>query len=110
VLSEGLLNVIGFDKGLPLLADYTKPGGYLVIHDELKDASGKRKIFEDSGLTLISSFILDENVWWNDYFEPLKKKIESLNRDDLFEDDLKYIRECRTKPSDYRSIYYILQK
>ncbi len=109
VLAEGLLNLIGMEQGLPRLQELTRTGGYLIIHDEWKDAPFKRTLFERSGLTLLESIELDETVWRNEYFECLDEAIRGSGREELFQDELRYIRESREHPLENRSIVYILQ-
>jgi SAM-dependent methyltransferase len=109
VLAEGLLNIIGFEKGLYLLMWHVKKGGFLIIHDELKDDSDKRIIFNNNNLKLLDSFILDENVWWNEYYCCLEEKIKALKRDDLFKGELEEIAGYRKNPLEFRSIFYILK-
>jgi len=109
VLAEGLLNVIGFEKGLSLLVGHLKENGYLIIHDELKDDLDKRVMFESFKLKLLDSFVLDENVWWKEYYVCLERKISSTNKDNLFEKEINEIAGYRKNPLEYRSVYYILQ-
>jgi len=109
LLAEGLLNVIGMEKGLPRLQELTRTGGYLIIHDEWKDAPFKRTLFERSGFTLLESIELDEKVWRDEYFECLDEAIRSSGCEELFQDELRYIRESREHPLQNRSIVYILQ-
>lgn len=110
VLAEGLLNVIGFEKGLPILINHLKQNGYLLIHDELDKDIEKRKIFSNYNLTLMQSFILDENIWWNDYYYHLEYAISKENNNLLFEKDLCEIWEFKKNPQKFKSIYYILHK
>lgn len=109
VLAEGLLNEIGMEAGLPRLKELTRTGGYLIIHDEWKDDAAKRELFARRGLTLLASFELDEKVWRDEYFQCLEDAIRSSGREDLFQDELRYIRASREKPLENRSIIYILQ-
>jgi SAM-dependent methyltransferase len=109
VLAEGLLNVIGMEAGLPRLKELTRTGGYLIIHDEWKDDAAKRELFARRGLTLLASFELDEKVWRDEYFQCMEDAIRISGREDLFQDELRYIRASREKPLENRSIFYILQ-
>jgi cyclopropane fatty-acyl-phospholipid synthase-like methyltransferase len=108
VLAEGLLNVIGFEKGLPLLISYVKKGGFIIIHDELKDDTEKRTIFESYKLKLLGSFTLNQDVWWNEYYDCLEKKIKNIYNGNQFENELKEIEGYKKNPLNYKSIYYIL--
>lgn len=109
ILAEGLLNVIGFKKGLQILINYLKSERYLIIHDEYKNDSEKREYFKKNNLSLLNSFELDENVWLNEYFYCLKSKIENIKENHLFENELKLINENISNPNNLKSIYYILQ-
>jgi SAM-dependent methyltransferase len=110
VLAEGLLNVVGFEKGLPALVRNLKQAGFLIIHDELKNDSGKRAVFRAHGLKLLGSFRLDKDVWWKEYYECLEKRIAAMDRDESFERELREIREYKRDPRNFRSVYYVLQK
>jgi ubiquinone/menaquinone biosynthesis C-methylase UbiE len=109
VLAEGLLNVIGFEKGLSLLVRHLKENGYLIIHDELKDDSDKRKMLQNFNLKLIDSFVLDENVWWNEYYNCLENKIKKTKQENQFKKEIDEIEGYRKNPLEYRSVFYILQ-
>lgn len=109
VLAEGLLNVIGFENGLPLLIGHLKKRGYIIIHDELKDDSHKRVMFENYNLRLLDTFVLDENVWWNDYYSCLEERIKAFKRNDLFKNEIDEIAGYRENPLEFRSVFYILQ-
>ena len=110
VIAEGLLNATGFRKGLSFLEMHASEGGYIIIHDELKDEPGKREIFEEFNLELTGSFRLDENVWRDDYFRCLEKKLKSAAPDRLVRKELEEVNRCRTNPEENRSVYYILRK
>jgi len=108
-LAEGLLNVVGFEKGLPLLINYVKKDGFIIIHDELKDDTEKRTIFESYNLKMLESFTLNPDVWWNEYYDCLEKKIKNIYNGNQFENELKEIEGYKKNPLNYRSIYYILR-
>ncbi|MFZ5643489.1 MAG: class I SAM-dependent methyltransferase [Bacillota bacterium] len=110
ILAEGLLNVIGFEKGLPTLIDYLKENGYLIIHDELHNDTEKKTIYAKYNLKLLNSFVLDENVWWNDYYSCLEKSVKNEDNDLLFNNEINEIVEFKKDSKKFRSIYYVLQK
>ena len=109
VLAEGLLNVIGFETGLPVLIKHLKDIGYLIIHDEFKSDREKRALFKKYNLELLNSFVLDENVWWDDYYRCLEKSI-SKETEGLFEREINEIIEFKKNPEIFRSMYYVLKK
>lgn len=110
IIAEGLLNVIGFQYGLTVLLKNIKNGGYIIIHDELKDDEKKRILFKNNNLLLIDSFVLNTEVWWNEYFFPLIKKIEDSNEKEIFKKEIAEIEECKKDTSQQVSIFYILKK
>ncbi len=109
ILAEGLLNVIGFETGLPVLIKHLKDIGYLIIHDEFKSAREKRALFKKYNLEMLSSFVLDENVWRDAYYRCLEKLI-SKGDDGLFEKERYEIMEFKKNPEILRSRYYVLKK
>lgn len=109
VVAEGLLNVIGFEKGLSILLQNIKNNGYLLIHDELKNDSEKKTFFKKNNLIILDSFQLNDDVWWNEYYNCLEIKIQSLNNDELFKNEIKEINDYKIDSQSFKSIYYILQ-
>jgi cyclopropane fatty-acyl-phospholipid synthase-like methyltransferase len=109
ILAEGFLNVIGFEKGFPILVKHIKSKGYLIIHDELKNEAQKKEIFKNYNLKLIDSFRLNENAWWDDYYSCLETKIKAINEDSLFHNEISEINDYKKAPDVFQSIYYILQ-
>ena len=110
VLAEGLLNVVGFEKGLPALVRFLKPGGYLILHDELKDDEGKRRTFAGHHLEVLRTIELDANVWWQDYYACLEALIQKEETISLYERELSEIADIKNHPEQFCSVYYVLQK
>lgn len=112
ILAEGLLNIIGFEKGLSVAKEYLKNNGYFIIHDELKNHIEKTEIIKKYSFELIYHSELDENIWWNDYYKCLENKINSCKDKallGLLQNDLNEIEMFRKDPSPFKSVYYILQ-
>jgi SAM-dependent methyltransferase len=113
VLAEGLLNIIGFENGILIVNQNIKEDGYFIIHDEIANHKKKMKIIEKNNYKLLDSFELNEDIWWNDYYNILEEKITSYNDKNiynLFKDDLREIKMYKKNPMRFRSIYYILKK
>ncbi|TAL33206.1 MAG: class I SAM-dependent methyltransferase [Spirochaetes bacterium] len=110
VVAEGLLNVVGFATGLPILAGLARRGGYLLIHDELKHDAEKRNSFRNNGLDLVDAFELWEDAWGHGYYRCLEKAIGGMEDSSAFRDEMKEILEFKKKPDLFRSIYYVLGK
>lgn len=119
VWAEGLFNIIGFEAGLARAGELLKPGGYLVIHDEISRGEEKKRLWEKHGYWIVDSFVLPENAW-PDYFECMKTSLSALGEsgrargDDSLvraaEDVLAAIEERMKRPENLRSVFYILRK
>lgn len=108
VLAEGLLNATGIEKGLAVLYRYAKPGGYLLIHEGLQYDAQMNRAVQAWGLKSIHSFIIEETVWWNEYYRCLEQSIQERNLGQLFETQQEEIRAFQSNPES--SVFYILQK
>jgi ubiquinone/menaquinone biosynthesis C-methylase UbiE len=112
ILAEGLLNIIGFEKGLSIAKEYLKNNAYFIIHDELKNHIEKTTLINRHSFELIYYSELDENIWWNDYYKCLENQINSCNDQtllELFQSDLNEIEMFKKDSSPFKSVYYILQ-
>jgi len=113
VLAEGLLNVIGFEKGLQIVNKIIKDDGYFIIHDEFAKHEEKLILIDNYKYKIIDSFIIDEKTWWNDYYKCLEEEIaltDDTNKSDIYENELKDIESYKKQPQLFCSIYYVLQK
>ncbi len=111
--AEGFFNVIGFEKGVAAATGRVKEDGFLVIHDELAAEDEKHALMLRYKFSLVESFVLDESVWWDEYYSCLETAIASLAagiHDDAVRSALVEIRECKKRPESCRSIFYILKK
>ena len=73
--SEGSIFVVGFEKGLQEWKRLIRPGGFMVVHDEMGDVEEKLKQISTCGYELLGYFTLDMDIWWNEYFVPLGKLV-----------------------------------
>ena len=113
ILSEGFLNVVGFERAYPKVIDILKRNRYFIIHDEFKDHEKKIDFIQDNNCKVVYTLYLDEYVWWNDYYKQLEFEINSVTSEEtrnLFESDLKEIDYYKLDSSTFRSIYYIVEK
>lgn len=109
ILAEGILNIIGFKKGLQIFINILKDNGYIIIHDEVKNDSQKRLYFKENRLRLLHTFVIDEKAWWKEYFNCLEMKIKNSENKVIFQNEIKEITDYKNNPNNFRSIYYILQ-
>lgn len=113
IIAEGFFNVIGFRNGFSGVIKLLKPGGYMIIHDEISDREVKKSLFEQYGCNLIWSGQLDEKVWWDDYYSRLEAEINTPGNSRLrpyFQGDIAEIELYRNDPSRFRSVYYLIRK
>jgi len=113
IFAEGLLNVVGFQKGFIKIINLLKRNGFIIIHDEFQNQNEKIELIKNYDCKILSSFVLDEQIWWNDYFKCLEKEISTIsnkNKLKLFKSDLQEIRLFKKTPFHYKSIYYIIEK
>ena len=115
ILMEGLLNIIGFEKGLRKFQPALKTGGHFLIHDDALHKKRKLRIIAGLGLILVDSFDIDEEYWWSDYVAPLEAGIRDFeNRNPekhgVFKQEKSEIAMYKRNPSVFRSAYYIFRK
>ena len=109
IIAEGLLNVIGFLNGLKIIKEVIRPGGYVIIHDEMKDDETKRRMFTEHGFTLLDTFRLEKDIWWERYYKCLDLKIREADDKEAFKNELDEIDEFNRHPEQFSSTYYILK-
>lgn len=113
ILAEGFLNVVGFEKGFLKINDILCDNGILIIHDEYKNHSSKLEFIDKNNYSVIDTLILDESVWWNDYYKQLEIEINKISDVDIkkmFQSDIEEIILYKAKPSLFQSIYYVVMK
>ncbi len=113
ILAEGFLNVVGFQKGFSKVIKLLKRNGFFIIHDEFRNHNKKTEFIESNNCKILDSFRLDAQVWWNDYYKCLEKEISShWNKCflELFKTDLYEIELFKQDPSQFNSVYYVIEK
>jgi ubiquinone/menaquinone biosynthesis C-methylase UbiE len=118
IWSEGSIFAIGFSMGLREWRRFLKPGGFLVVHDEEGNLKEKTKQIPIQGYDLLHSFILDEKIWWNEYFTLLEKNIREIRAKHptdpklqaLLDADQREIGMVRRNPKRTRSVYFVMKK
>jgi len=108
VLAEGLLNIVGFEKGLALLLNHVKKSGYLIIHDQWENDKEKRRLFKKHQLMVIGTVELDENIWWKEYFSCLERLIRNTGKAS-YTNEKNEINEYKEDPGKCKSVIYVLR-
>jgi ubiquinone/menaquinone biosynthesis C-methylase UbiE len=78
VWSEGSIFVIGFENGLQEWKRLIRPGGFMVVHDEMGNVQQKLEQISRSGYELLGNFTMDTDVWRDEYFTPLEKLFNEM--------------------------------
>ncbi len=118
IWSEGSIYVPGFKAGLNKWRRFLKPGGFMVIHDERGDIDEKLRHIVNCGYEILDYFILDRDIWWNEYYSPLEGEIRKLqnrysDESDIrikFAKDLREIELFKKGPEKFESAFFIIQK
>jgi len=113
IIAEGLLNVVGFQEGFLKIIRLLKKNRFFIIHDEYRNHNKKIKFIEKNKCKILDSFILDEQIWWNDYYKCLEKEIFSNSNKNflkLFKSDVHEIELFKKDSSQYNSVYFVIEK
>ncbi len=113
ILAEGFLNVVGFEMGFKRVMGKIKNGGYFIIHDEYKDHDSKIALIQKNNCKIVNSLLLDETIWWRDFYFQLEfeiNKTENAHLRSLFINEINEIDQYKKNPSLFKSIYYVVSK
>jgi len=91
IWAEGSVFVMGFENSIKNWHRFLKSEGFLVIHDDNKAKDKKLELIKKHGYRLIDEFELSHQVWWDEYYKPLKLLIKKFQDKDP--DDEKLINE-----------------
>jgi ubiquinone/menaquinone biosynthesis C-methylase UbiE len=101
IWAEGSVFVMGFSEGIRYWKNLLKPGGYLALSElvwftdtpssdtreffreqypALTTITGNKDMINAAGYTLISSFSFPASVWWDNYYTPLKKRLDEFEK------------------------------
>ena len=96
IWSEGAIYNMGFKNGVTSWKPFLKPGGTLVVSEitwltssrpvsleeywkseypEIANASSKLKVLEETGYSPVAYFVLPNNCWLENYYDPLEKEL-----------------------------------
>ena len=118
IWTEGAISYIGFERGLSEWRGLLMPDGYLVVHDAVSDLQRKIELIRTCGYTILGQFELPPNIWWNKYYAPLKRQLETMPRVDS--PDKRIIEEIKTAEREIKefdcesdrfgSVFFILKR
>ena len=99
VWSEGAAYVVGLEAALNAWALLLKPGGFLVVSDcmwlhpsppaaalrfwetaypDMRTVAENLSVAEQLGYSFVHAEVLPESGWWEDYYLPLERRLETL--------------------------------
>ena len=118
IWSEGLIFIIGFEKGLKQWRRFLKPNGFFVVHDETGNIAEKLEQISSCGYELFEYFILDEDTWWIEYYAPLEKRLNEIRTKDTddpevlaaLDNDQREIDTFKKNPRWHDSVFFIMKK
>lgn len=99
IWSEGAVYNIGFKNGINYWKEFLKPGGILAVSElswttncrpkgledfwtgeyaEMDTIAGKIRVLEEAGYKVLGHFILSDDCWLDNYYNPLLTAIRPL--------------------------------
>lgn len=137
--AEGSIFIIGFAQGLAHWRRLLKPGGFMAVSEltrlrpdppeeakafwegaypVMQDMESNVRTVEEAVYDAVGHFTLPESAWWEDYYDPLQKRIPLLkkkNRDNA--EMLEMLAEVENEISSFRKysdfygyVFYVMQK
>jgi SAM-dependent methyltransferase len=118
IWAEGSVAPIGFERALNEWRVLLVPGGHLVVHDDATERDRKLACVPGCGYRLLDEFTLAQQVWWEEYYQPMNEYIDRNMRADpeVFArtSDLRRAQEeiaaCERGTHGFSSFYAIMQK
>ncbi len=138
IWSEGAIYNIGFEKGLTSWKQFLKKNGFIAVteiswlknnppkeiqnywyaeYPNMQSIESNVEIIIKCGFNIIDYFVLPEKSWWENYYNPIKKRISNLKLKYSENEDATRILELEErememykKYSDYYGyVFYIMQ-
>lgn len=118
IWAEGSIAVMGFQTGISNWRRFLKTGGHLVVHDDLGDLEGKKRQISLCGYELIDYFVLNNDIWWDEYYLLLADKLKKMHDEDAIKPDIateiksdqQEVDGFKENPERYRSVYFVMKK
>jgi ubiquinone/menaquinone biosynthesis C-methylase UbiE len=118
IWAEGVIWIIGFEKGLKQWRRFLKPEGFLVVHDDVGDINEKRELISKNGYQVIDIFIISKDIWWTEYYCPLEKHIQEVRekyKDDqeilaILDEEQQEIDHFQSDLGSKGSAFFVMQK
>ena len=118
ILSEGSIFVTGFEKGLREWKRFLKPGGFMLLHDARGDIDEKIRVIAGCGYELLDYFLLDVDIWQDEYFTPLEMLINRAQEEysddpeaaELIDASRQEVNMFKTSPENNSSVCFVIRR
>jgi ubiquinone/menaquinone biosynthesis C-methylase UbiE len=118
IWTEGAISYIGFERGLREWRRLIVADGYLVVHDALSDLQNKIESTHTCGYTISGQLELPPDIWWNEYYAPLKRELEVLLEVGALDKGVigeiktaeREIREFDCENDRFGSVFFVLKR
>lgn len=139
IWSEGAIYILGFARGLELWRPLLASGGCLVASEltwlesdppaevrdyftveypAMTDVGGNLALAEEAGYEVLAHFPLENQAWWDNYYQPLARRAEALAEQAKDDPDLAAVlAENQTETDIWRRfggsfgyVFYLLRK
>ncbi len=139
IWSEGAIYIMGFGEGIETLGNFLKPSGYMALteitwlqddppeeleafweqeYNGMKSIQGNLEVICQTGFELVDYFILSPVAWWDSFYIPLEKRLVSLRKKYLENDQALELIEFvqleidlyRKYPEYYGYVFYVIKK
>lgn len=138
IWSEGAIYQIGFEKGLREFKKYLKPNGFISVtevswltndraqeavnfwaqeYPAMKTVEDNLEIVKNCGYKIINHFTLDKSDWFDDYYTPMKPRLEAIKKEHVDDDTAKEVLRLHEIEinilekyhGEFGYVFYILQ-
>lgn len=118
IISEGSVQVIGFDNALRKWRDMVRKGGYLLIHTDSLAREEREMAITSNGYRLMATDTIPANEWLRLYIGPLMDLIRSIScagtKDaqliERLEQDWKDVSNAKGDADKIESVLYLCKK
>ena len=127
IWSEGAIYQIGFEKGLREFKKFLKPNGFMAVtevswviekissdaadfwaqeYPAMKSVEENLEIVKNCGYEIVNHFILDKSDWFNDYYTPMKPRLEMIKEKYSDDETAKEVIRMHELEIEILELYY----
>jgi len=118
IWTEGSMQIVEFKRYLREWRRFLKPNGFLVVHCDSVNLARNLKTIPACGYRLLRHFRLSSDTWQREYFGPLEKFIQEVQREQINDPQIldflaqaeKEVETYRANPTICASVFLIMQK